>query len=126
MARFQADVRFKARLQRVVEDLQEAGYTVRVNSVYRSNAQQQRLIDLWDEGDSSVVAQPAPVGQSAHNYGMAADLNLDPPDYDVLGQVAENNGLVQPDPEGDEVHIELPDWRELKRGWTASGRLVEL
>ncbi|SRR5712691_2904668 len=121
-----ADIRFKVRLERAIRELKDAGYLVRVNSVYRSKAQQRELHQRWEEGDPQVIAEPAPPGRSAHNFGMAADLNLQPEDFDALQQAAEDNGLAYPDPEGDPVHIELPNWRDLTKGWTPRGRLVNV
>ncbi len=118
------DPRFRAPLRAVIAELQDAGYRVSANSLYRSPAYQEELHRRWEEGDPDIITEPAPAGGSAHNYGMAADLHLEPPDYEVLDQLAEAYGLVWGGSE-DEVHVQLKDWRELTKGWS-SNNLVAL
>ncbi len=113
-----ADGRLVGPLRSVEAELRAMGYGVTRSSVWRSRAYQQELHDRWEQGDETIIAEPAPPGRSAHNYGMAADLTIDPPDYDLLGEIAEAYGLVQPDPEGDPVHIEVANWRQLIKGWS--------
>ncbi len=113
----QVDGRLVAALSELVQLLAQEGYEARISSAYRSRRDQQELIRRWEEGDPDIIAQPAPPGRSAHNFGFAVDIVLDPPDYDFLGAAAAEVGLVQPDPDGDPVHVELPNWRRLTRGW---------
>jgi len=56
---------------------------------------------------------------------MAIDVTIDPEDYDVLGELADQFGILQPDLEEDPVHVELPGWRQLIKGWSER-RLVPL
>lgn len=113
------DRRFRDSLRAVIAELQTAGYRVSANSLYRSPAYQEELHRRWEAGDQDIITEPAPPGQSAHNYGMAADLNLDPPDYDALGEAAELYGLVWGGSD-DPVHVEVANWRELTKGWKSS------
>lgn len=116
--RARSDPRFAPALRALEAELRAMGYTVTRSSLWRSRQYQEELHNRWEQGDPTIITEPAPPGRSSHQYGMAADLTLDPPDYDVLGEVAEDFGLVQPDPEGDPVHVELPNWRQLTRGWS--------
>lgn len=118
------DARLRAPLRAVIAELQRAGYSVTASSLYRSPAYQEELHRRWEEGDPDIITEPAPPGQSAHNYGMAADLNLDPPDYEALGEAAEIYGLQWAGPD-DPVHVEIVNWRELTRAWS-SRQLVPL
>ena len=50
--------------------------TIYINSTYRTHAEQQCLIDEWNRGfPGDRGAEPAPVGESYHNYAMAFDFN---------------------------------------------------
>ncbi len=120
----QVDPEFRPALRSVIATLRSSGYSVTVNSLYRSSSYQQELHRRWEEGDPSIIAEPAPPGESAHNYGMAADLDLDPPDIDVLGDVAEMFGLTWGGFE-DPVHVELSDWRGRTGRWDMT-RLIPL
>jgi len=117
--RFVADPRFVGRWRRLRDVLSEGGHPVTVTSAYRSLADQQQLIRRWENGDPDIITEPAPPGESAHQYGFAIDVVTD--DYDVLGDEAAKVGLDQPDPENDPVHIELPGWRELTGNFTEGG-----
>ncbi len=117
--RFVADPRFVGRWRRLRYILSEGGHPVTVTSAYRSLADQQQLIQRWERGDPDIITEPAPPGESAHQYGFAIDVVTD--DYDVLGEEAEKVGLVQPDPENDPVHIELPGWRDLTDNFSEGG-----
>lgn len=120
----QVDPLFRPILRGLIATLRSEGYSVTVNSLYRSLGYQQELHRRWEAGDPSIIAEPAPPGESAHNYGMAADLDLDPSDSDVLGDVAEMFGLTWGGFD-DPVHVELADWRDRAGRWDLS-RLIPL
>src|SRR5258708_38862501 len=127
----QVDRDFRGPLRQVIADLQAEGYTVVTNSLYRSPRYQQELHDRWEAGDPSVITEPAPPWESAHNYGMGGDLEpyapgATEPDYDALAWAAENNGLLWAGWD-DPGHVELPEWRARVRAlrWNEA-RLVPL
>ncbi len=119
------DPRFRERWLLLRDELRAQGYTVKENSAFRSRREQEDLIRRWQRRDPAVITEPAPPGQSAQQYGMAIDVTIDPEDYDVLGELADQFGILQPDLEEDPVHVELPGWRQLIKGWSER-RLVPL
>lgn len=55
-------------------DFEAAGHTMKINSAYRSRAQQQEMIDrygLQEEG-----GRAAPVGESEHGLGLSVDIQM--------------------------------------------------
>ena len=75
------------------------GITLRINSGLRTFAQQQTLISNYAANpDSStnggIVAQPAAVGSSMHNYGLAIDVSpITPPDWQTIGAIGTSIGF---------------------------------
>lgn len=120
---FRVDPRFLERWQRLRSLLEEEGYSIKVSSAYRSRRDQEELIRRWERDDPGVITRPAQPGQSAHQFGMAIDVTIDPQDWDRLGELAASVGLEQPDPDEDPVHIEFPNWRAYAPAFN-EGRLV--
>ncbi|MHC4067808.1 MAG: M15 family metallopeptidase [Planctomycetota bacterium] len=88
-------------LLRIIRD---AGYTVRVTSVFRSLEKQAQLYRLRQAGKWPYPV--APPGGSKHNYGLAWDMVTEP--YDLLqdaGRVWRSWGGRWG--EGDPIHFEV-------------------
>jgi peptidoglycan L-alanyl-D-glutamate endopeptidase CwlK len=106
----------------------------------RSDARQRELYKLGRNSSgqivklSDVVTYAPDASQSAHGSGLAVDLwplrdgRMAPsgaPEWEKLGALARASGLAwggawkaQFPPYGDQPHIEMPSWRDL-RGWNS-------
>jgi hypothetical protein len=91
--------------------LQKHGVTVTVTSSLRSMDEQQRLYARYKAGLSKYPA--APPGHSMHGLGIAFDLHLNPPVYDVAGRIWEALGLTWGGRFSDPIHF---DFRPRGRG----------
>lgn len=81
-----------------------------ITSVYRSVAEQENLYD-------NRATNPYPVnrpGDSAHQWGLAFDSDVPDAQQPLYRQVREYVGWRVPS--NDEVHAEVPSWRDLVRG----------
>lgn len=90
--------------QQFVALLEGAGVTVTVTSTRRSLDEQQRLYDRWLAGQSKYPA--APPGTSTHGAGLAFDLHLNPPLYDIAGAIWERMGLTWGGRFNDKIHFD--------------------
>lgn len=90
---------------------------VQVTSVFRSWEEQERLRARWERGQSRWPA--ARPGHSAHQYGFAWDSWVPEPFEDWWKAVREHAGFEVLT--GDEIHAQLPNWREYVVGWPRSG-----
>lgn len=112
------DSRFRHRFTRCLEAVQKLYPEFRIFETYRSPEDQDRE---YAEGDSKLRA-----GQSAHQYGLAADfVPVDedgdwywPPwewaGWDALEVAARANDLLTPI-EWDRPHVEVPEWRAIRK-----------
>ncbi len=91
------------------------GTDYKVYSGYRSNAEQLVLYDKYLKGG----AKAAPVGLSAHNYGLAIDcarllpnktLTWEGKEYSLLEETAPKHGLVTGKAFGDRPHVQWPGY----------------
>lgn len=82
---------------------------VTVTSKSRSWAEQARLRQEWEAGRNKWPANRP--GDSAHNYGAAFDSSVPAQYRPVWKQAREYVGLRVPP--NDEIHAEVPRWREL-------------
>jgi len=140
---------FKPKIQAIIDELKTHGITCVVTSGRRTMAEQTALWKQGRDDDGNVIGEivtKAKAGQSAHNFGLAADLcpldahgNLwwDAPDdvWHVIHNIAEREGYVPMDRQQealdsgydwkfrDSPHIESSSWREAQAEWKA-GRLV--
>jgi len=78
-----------------------------VTSVRRSWAEQLRLRERWERGESRFPANNP--GDSAHQYGLAFDTYV--PDDQMACWVAIRRSVGLSVPEGDLIHAERPSWR---------------
>lgn len=81
---------------RMVADASKSGVTLRINSAYRSSAEQAVLYAQYQAGEGPIAAPP---GSSMHNKGLAIDFANEPGAYDWLKSNATNYGLHNFDPE---------------------------
>jgi hypothetical protein len=98
------DPRFLPIAQAFVNALEEAGVTVTVTSTRRSLDEQQKLYDRYLSGQSRFPA--AKPGSSTHGIGVAFDLHLDPPVYEIAGAIWENMGLTWGGRFNDKIHFD--------------------
>lgn len=91
--------------QAFVRALTRAGITVKVTSARRSMEEQQRLYARYKAGLSKYPA--AKPGSSTHGVGIAFDLKLDPPLYDLAGQVWESLGYTWGGRFSDPIHFDF-------------------
>jgi len=94
----------------LVDAAAEAGYNPRVTSTLRTRAEQTRLYRRFLAGQSPLPA--APPGSSAHEYGWAFDVVVEP--YEGLadlGDYWESLGGVWGGRFNDPVHFEYPGWK---------------
>lgn len=96
-----------------------------ITSTWRSLEHQAELRELWEEsGAHNGKFYYAPVkafvypankpGESAHNFGLAFDSDVEDQFFPLWNDTRARLGW-QLDPD-DEVHAELPGWRELVKG----------
>lgn len=85
--------------------LQRAGITVTVTSTRRDLDQQRRLYEAYKSGRSRFPA--APPGRSTHGLGIAFDLHLDPPLYNVVGPIWESLGYTWGGRFRDPIHFDF-------------------
>lgn len=85
--------------------LEAAGFNVTVTSARRDLDQQRQLYAAYRSGRSRYPA--APPGHSTHGLGIAFDLNLRPPRYDVAGAVWEALGFTWGGRFGDRIHFDF-------------------
>jgi hypothetical protein len=78
---------------------------IRVTSVRRDTRTQSRLWDRYVSGQSIYPA--APPGHSPHECGIAFDVQLDPPNYVLAGEVWEGIGLRWGGRFDDEIHFDF-------------------
>jgi len=78
-----------------------------VTSVRRSWAEQLRLRESWERGESKFPANKP--GDSAHQYGLAFDSWV--PDYQMACWVQIRQSVGLRVPAGDLIHAERPEWR---------------
>lgn len=90
-------------VQRLKDYAAARGWTFRLVSGYRSPAEQDRLRQLWEQGDPSVVFPPAQY--SYHSLGLAIDLASN--HLAELGAYAESIGMRWGGRFGDPVHFDL-------------------
>lgn len=87
------------------EYYETSGEKLTINSSYRDPAYQAYLYQRWIEKRSKYPA--ALPGKSAHNYGMAFDINSTLANKFRRNGLLAKHGLVQPMPDKDAVHLEL-------------------
>jgi len=78
-----------------------------VTSVVRGWAEQLRLREKWERGESKFPANRP--GDSAHQYGLAFDSYV--PDEQMACWVEIRRLVGLRVPEGDLIHAERPEWR---------------
>jgi len=78
-----------------------------VTSVVRGWAEQLRLRERWERGESEFPANNP--GDSAHQYGLAFDSWV--PDDQMACWVAIRESVGLRVPAGDLIHAERPEWR---------------
>jgi len=78
-----------------------------VTSVRRAWAEQLRLRERWERGESQFPANKP--GDSAHQYGLAFDSVV--PDNQMACWVAIRESVGLRVPAGDLIHAERPEWR---------------
>ena len=78
-----------------------------VTSTRRAWAEQQRLRERWERGESEFPANKP--GDSAHQYGLAFDSWV--PDDQMACWVDIRRSVGLRVPEGDLIHAERPEWR---------------
>lgn len=83
------------------------GIPVRVTSGARSLEEQARLRSRWEAGLSRFPANRP--GDSAHNFGLAWDSTVSPPDLPDWTIIRRWVGFDVPD--NDVIHAEVPGWR---------------
>lgn len=111
----------------------EEGIDARVVSSFRSLAEQRKLHDAYVRGRGGRAAPP---GSSAHNFGLAVDVNLARAGkaldafsregrraYAALHDVAARYGLanIMKDAPDDPFHLQAPNWRRYT-DWKRKGR----
>lgn len=105
-------------LRWAIEQLRRDGVRFRLNSGYRSIAEQTRLYNLWRSGSPSQRYPVAVPGTSTHNYGLAFDASAIPPTTQTqLVRAAQRLGLVWAGPK-DPVHFQMvtqSDWSNFLR-----------
>jgi len=84
-----------------------AGLSPVVTSVRRPWAEQQRLRERWERGESQFPANRP--GDSAHQYGLAFDSWV--PDEHMACWVDIRRSVGLSVPAGDLIHAERPNWR---------------
>jgi len=80
-----------------------------VTSVVRGWAEQLRLRERWEAGESDFPANKP--GDSAHQFGLAFDSWVPDAEMGLWKRIRECVGLVVP--EGDLIHAERRDWRSI-------------
>jgi len=85
----------------------EFGIVPVVTSIVRGWAEQQRLREAWERGESQFPANRP--GDSAHQYGLAFDSWVPDEQMACWVEIRENVGLRVP--AGDLIHAERPEWR---------------
>lgn len=99
-----------------IDLLTRAGITVTITSTRRDPAQQAKLYDCFKRvGCSDCTKRPgqpgcypaAAPGQSTHALGAAFDLHLDPPVYELAGQVWERAGFTWGGRFDDPIHFDF-------------------
>jgi len=78
-----------------------------VTSIIRGWAEQLRLREKWERGESQFPANKP--GDSAHQYGLAFDSWV--PDEQMACWVDIRRFVGLRVPEGDLIHAERPEWR---------------
>lgn len=87
-----------------IEVLERAGVEVIVTSTRRSLTDQRKLYRDYLAGRSKYPA--AAPGKSTHGVGLAFDLQLNPPVYDLAGQLWESFGLTWGGRFSDPIHFD--------------------
>lgn len=100
------DTRLREHAERTVEYARQLGVAPVVTSTRRSASEQARLYANWKAGLNKYPV--APVGQSAHQYGVAWDSVVPPEQQALWNAVRRAFGWYVP--EGDLVHAEFPNW----------------
>lgn len=116
---------FLAKLQALLDDAMGQGHAFWVVEGYRSYTRSEELYAQGRSKQGPVVTR-ARAGQSAHNFGIAADLVLDgyleraglqpdyrPDSYEPLRALAPKHGLVWGGGWAglkDYPHVQLPNW----------------
>lgn len=85
--------------------LARAGIRATVTSTRRDPAEQARLFARYKAGLSRFPA--APPGHSTHALGIAVDMVLDPPAYELAGRVWERAGFTWGGRFNDPIHFDL-------------------
>jgi uncharacterized protein YcbK (DUF882 family) len=114
------DSRFSNALVWLDNWLSDYGVELRIVSGFRSLQEQEALYAqgrtsaeirerVHKQGRGGAVTD-APPGQSAHNYGLAVDLDPDDPNTPTIREIAKlfGFGTVSWDPD----HLEYPNWRQ--------------
>ncbi|HKW42522.1 MAG TPA: D-alanyl-D-alanine carboxypeptidase family protein [Gemmatimonadales bacterium] len=99
------DARARPIAQAFVRALQRYGVNVTVTSARRDLEKQRRLYADYLAGRSKYPA--APPGKSTHGAGIAFDLHLDPPIYELAGRAWEAAGFTWGGRFNDEIHFDL-------------------
>lgn len=106
---------------------EETGYVPRAVSTVRSSKRQAQLYALYKSGKGGRAAPP---GSSAHEYGLALDVNIfEHPSgkavgaftregkalYAELHRIARSYGLtdIMADAPDDPFHLQAPNWRRV-------------
>jgi peptidoglycan L-alanyl-D-glutamate endopeptidase CwlK len=131
---------FKLKIQDLIDELAAVtGLKWVIVQARRTMAEQQALYDQGRTQPGKVVTNARP-GQSAHNFGLAADLcPINPATGDCwwdapqmtwrkLAETAHEMGLVS----GfffksifDAPHVEAPDWRDRQEAWKRGEITIE-
>jgi len=83
------------------------GLTPVVTSTRRNWAEQLRLREAWERGESKFPANRP--GDSSHQYGLAFDSWVPDEDMACWVEIRQQVGLRVP--AGDLIHAERPNWR---------------
>ncbi len=106
------DPRVQRHANAFIAYLERLGYTVTVTSTRRSVDTQRQLYSCYVRTGCSNCGRgggcypAAPPGHSQHDRGLAFDLHLDPPAYDVAGQLWERLGLTWGGRFSDPIHFD--------------------
>lgn len=104
------DPRLRDHAEATVTYANRLGISPVVTSVRRSASEQGRLYANWKAGLNKYPV--APVGSSAHQYGVAWDSTVPPQHQALWNAIRRAMGWTVPD--GDEVHAEYPNWAAYK------------
>jgi peptidoglycan LD-endopeptidase CwlK len=124
------DPEFRHRLERVLDQVEATGLKLRLFETIRSPGRQMALYSRGrdpEAADFGRTVTKARAYQSAHQYGLAADLVFyvngewtwsppNPGDWDVFHGIARVEGLVPLSFEKPHVQIQEFDWKKLERG----------